>query len=175
MIYKAGEIIPEISTVLKDKRTGKEEIFEMPKTCPICGEPVHRIEGEAAYRCTNPNCGGVVREKLIHFASRDAMDIEGMGPSVVDSLLAARLVNDPGDFYRLKQEDMEQMERMGEKVLPTWPLPFRTAKEEALPNFSSVWESAFWGRKELNSSPPVSIPWMPSLPLPLMKFRKLKV
>ena len=115
MIYKAGEIIPEISTVLKDKRTGKEEIFEMPMTCPICGEPVHRIEGEAAYRCTNPNCGGVVREKLIHFASRDAMDIEGMGPSVVDSLLAARLVNDPGDFYRLKQEDIEQIERMGEK------------------------------------------------------------
>lgn len=115
MIYKAGEIIPEISTVLKDKRTGKEEIFEMPMTCPICGEPVHRIEGEAAYRCTNPNCGGVVREKLIHFASRDAMDIEGMGPSVVDSLLAARLVNDSGDFYRLKQEDIEQIERMGEK------------------------------------------------------------
>lgn len=115
MIYKAGEIIPEISTVLKDKRTEKEEIFEMPMTCPICGEPVHRIEGEAAYRCTNPNCGGVVREKLIHFASRDAMDIEGMGPSVVDSLLAARLVNDSGDFYRLKQEDIEQIERMGEK------------------------------------------------------------
>lgn len=115
MIYKAGEIIPEISTVLKDKRTGKEEIFEMPMTCPICGEQVHRIEGEAAYRCTNPNCGGVVREKLIHFASRDAMDIEGMGPSVVDSLLAARLVNDSGDFYRLKQEDIEQIERMGEK------------------------------------------------------------
>lgn len=115
MIYKAGEIIPEISTVLKNKRTGKEEIFEMPAACPICGEPVHRIEGEAAYRCTNPNCGGVVREKLIHFASRDAMDIEGMGPSVVDGLLAVRLAEDPGDLYRLKQEDLEQMERMGEK------------------------------------------------------------
>lgn len=115
MIYKAGEIIPEISTVLKDKRNGTEQVFEMPNTCPICGEPVHRIEGEAAYRCTNPNCGGVVREKLIHFSSRDAMDIEGMGPSVVDSLLAYHLVEDPGDFYRLKQEDIEQIERMGEK------------------------------------------------------------
>lgn len=115
MIYKAGEIIPEISTVLKDKRNGTEQVFEMPATCPVCGEPVHRIEGEAAYRCTNPNCGGVVREKLIHFSSRDAMDIEGMGPSVVDSLLAYHLVEDPGDFYRLKQEDIEQIERMGEK------------------------------------------------------------
>lgn len=115
MIYKAGEIIPEISTVLKDKRNGTEQVFEMPDTCPICGEPVHRIEGEAAYRCTNPNCGGVVREKLIHFSSRDAMDIEGMGPSVVDSLLAYHLVENPGDFYRLKQEDIEQIERMGEK------------------------------------------------------------
>lgn len=115
MIYKAGEIIPEISTVLKDKRNGTEQVFEMPDTCPVCGEPVHRIEGEAAYRCTNPNCGGVVWEKLIHFSSRDAMDIEGMGPSVVDSLLAYHLVEDPGDFYRLKQEDIEQIERMGEK------------------------------------------------------------
>lgn len=115
MIYKAGEIIPEISTVLKDKRNGTEQVFEMPATCPVCGEPVHRIEGEAAYRCTNPNCGGVVREKLIHFSSRDAMDIEGLGPSVVDSLLAYHLVEDPGDFYRLKQEDIEQIERMGEK------------------------------------------------------------
>lgn len=115
IIYKAGEIIPEISKVLIDKRTGKEEIFEMPETCPICGDPVQRIEGEAAYRCVNPECGGVVREKLIHFSSRDAMDIEGMGPSVVDSLLAAHLVNDPGDFYTLKQEDIEGIERMGEK------------------------------------------------------------
>ncbi len=114
-IYKAGEIIPEIAKVLKEKRNGAEKPFEMPTACPVCGGEVHRIEGEAAFRCTNPECGGVVREKLIHFASRDAMNIEGLGPSVVDSLLAYRLVNDPSDFYRLQVEDIEQIERMGEK------------------------------------------------------------
>lgn len=114
-LYKAGEIIPEISTVLKDRRNGTEKVFEMPKNCPICGAPIHKPEGESAYRCTNPNCGGVVREKLIHFASRDAMDIEGMGPSIVDSLLGYRLVNDPSDFYSLKSTDLQGMERVGEK------------------------------------------------------------
>ena len=114
-IYKAGEIIPEIAKVLKDKRNGAEQPFEMPKACPVCGGEVSRVEGEAAFRCTNPECGGVVREKLIHFASRDAMNIEGLGSSVVDSLLAYRLVNDPSDFYQLKVEDIEQIERMGEK------------------------------------------------------------
>lgn len=115
LIYKAGEIIPEVSKVLLQKRTGKEEIFEMPLNCPICGNPIEREENEAAFRCVNPNCGGVTREKLIHFASRDAMNIEGLGPSVVDSLLAYRLVEDVSDFYTLKQEEIEQIERMGEK------------------------------------------------------------
>lgn len=114
-IYKAGEIIPEVAVVEKDKRNGSEIIFEMPSHCPVCGSLVERVEGEAAYRCTNPECGGVVREKLIHFASRDAMAIDGMGPSVVDSLLAYNLVKDPADFYSLKAEDIEQIERMGEK------------------------------------------------------------
>ena len=114
-IYKAGEIIPEVAVVEKDKRTGSEVVFEMPSHCPVCGSLVERVEGEAAYRCTNPECGGIVREKLIHFASRDAMAIDGMGPSVVDSLLAYNLVKDPADFYSLKGEDIEQIERMGEK------------------------------------------------------------
>ncbi len=114
-IYKAGEIIPEIAKVLKEKRNGSEKPFEMPTACPVCGGVVSRVEGEAAFRCTNPECGGVVREKLIHFACRDAMNIEGLGPSVVDSLLAYRLVNDPADFYTLKAEDIEQIERMGQK------------------------------------------------------------
>lgn len=114
-IYKAGEIIPEVAVVEKDKRNGSEIIFEMPSHCPVCGSLVERVEGEAAYRCTNPECGGIVREKLIHFASRDAMAIDGMGPTVVDSLLAYNLVKDPADFYSLKAEDIEQIERMGEK------------------------------------------------------------
>ncbi len=114
-IYKAGEIIPEVAAVLKEKRTGEEPEFQMPETCPVCGGKVERVEGEAAYRCMNPRCGGVVREKLIHFASRDAMDIEGLGPSVVDSLLACGLVKDPADFYTLDAGELQQLERMGEK------------------------------------------------------------
>ena len=114
-IYKAGEIIPEIAAVLKEKRSGKEKEFQMPDSCPVCGGKVERVEGEAAYRCVNPQCGGVVREKLVHFASRDAMNIEGLGPSVVDSLLAYGLVKDPADFYTLRTEELRQIERMGEK------------------------------------------------------------
>lgn len=114
-IYKAGEIIPEVAAVLKEKRTGEETVFEMPAACPICGGEVVRVEGEAAFRCANPSCGGVARQKLIHFASRDAMNIEGLGPSVVDSLLAYDLVHDPADFYRLTTDALRGIERMGEK------------------------------------------------------------
>ena len=131
-IYKAGEIIPEIATVLKEKRNGEEKPFEMPTTCPVCGGPVSRVEGEAAYRCTNPECGGVVREKLIHFASRDAMNIEGLGPSVVDSLLAYHLVSDPTDFYTLKTEDIEQIERMGEKSASNLVAAIANSKERGM-------------------------------------------
>ena len=112
VLTPSADLTPEVAVVEKDKRNGSEIIFEMPSHCPVCGSLVERVEGEAAYRCTNPECGGIVREKLIHFASRDAMAIEGMGPSVVDSLLAYNLVKDPADFYTLKAEDME---RMGEK------------------------------------------------------------
>lgn len=131
-IYKAGEIIPEIDRVLKEKRNGSEKPFEIPEVCPVCGSPVGRPAGEVAYRCTNPNCGGIVREKLVHFASRDAMNIEGMGPSVVDSLLAYRLVSDPGDFYRLTQDELEQIERMGEKRAGNLIAAIEKSKESGL-------------------------------------------
>lgn len=131
-IYKAGEIIPEIDRVLKEKRNGSEKPFEIPEVCPVCGSPVERPAGEVAYRCINPNCGGIVREKLVHFASRDAMNIEGMGPAVVDSLLAYRLVSDPGDFYRLTQDELEQIERMGEKRAGNLIAAIEKSKESGL-------------------------------------------
>ena len=132
IIYKAGEIIPEIAAVLKEKRNGSEKEFEMPENCPVCGNPIRRIDTEAAFRCINPACGGVVREKLIHFASRDAMDIEGLGPAVVDSLLAYRLVADAADFYALKEDDLRQIERMGEKSAANLITAIRVSKERGL-------------------------------------------
>ncbi len=114
-IYKAGEIIPEVASVNKAKRSGKEREFFMPSECPICGGPVSRTLGEAAFRCENPACGGALRERLVHFASRGAMNIEGMGPSVVDGLLAAGLISDVSDFYRLTADQIAGLERMGAK------------------------------------------------------------
>lgn len=115
IIHKAGEIIPEVVSVVVSKRTGREKSFEMPTICPECGSPVARQESEAAHKCTNPHCPALLREKLIHFASRDAMDIEGLGPAVVNSLADAGLVKDVADFYRLQAPDIAQLERRGEK------------------------------------------------------------
>lgn len=131
-VYKAGEIIPEVSKVLKEKRTGQEKPFVMPEACPVCGGKVERVKGEAAFRCVNPTCGGVVRQQLIHYASRDAMDIEGLGPSVADSLLAYRLVNDAADFYTLKEDDIRQIERMGEKSASNLVKAIAASKERGL-------------------------------------------
>lgn len=131
-IYKAGEIIPEVAAVLKDRRSGEEKEFEMPSVCPVCGGAVERVEGETAYRCMNPSCGGIVREKLIHFASRDAMNIEGLGPAVADSLLAYHLVKTPADFYRLTAGDIQQIERMGEKSAANLVASIAASRERGL-------------------------------------------
>ena len=131
-IYKAGEIIPEVATVLKDKRNGTEKEFVMPGECPVCGRPVHRVDGEAAVRCINPQCGGIIREKLIHFASRNAMNIEGLGPAIVDNLLAYDLVKDPADLYFLKEDDIRRMERMGEKSAKKLILSIQNSKGRGL-------------------------------------------
>ena len=114
-IHKAGEIIPEVISVIPVHRTGAERPFIMPQSCPECGGPVLRQTGEAAHKCTNPQCPALLREGLIHYASRDAMDIEGMGPAVVNLLLDAGLVKDIADLYSLDTKEVAKLDRMGEK------------------------------------------------------------
>lgn len=115
LIEKSGEIIPQVIEVIKEKRTGKESVFHMPKKCPECGSAVTREEGEVAYRCVNIGCVAQLKARLLHFASRKAMEIEGMGDALVEQLADKKLVKDFADIYRLKQEDLEELERMGEK------------------------------------------------------------
>lgn len=134
-IYKSGEIIPEISVVLKNKRTGKEKKFIMPSECPLCKHKIYRTEGEVAYRCINPDCGGVIRENLIHFASRDAMNIEGLGPAVIDGLLAYNLIENIADFYELRKDDIIQIERMGEKSAKNLLTSIENSKNRGLSKF----------------------------------------
>jgi DNA ligase (NAD+) len=115
LIEKGGEVIPKVAAVLKDKRTGKEKPWAFPKACPACGEPVAQDEGFVALRCPNLLCPAQVAGRLEHWAKRDAMDIEGLGPAVVELLLKAGLVKDVSDLYRLTPLELAGLERMGEK------------------------------------------------------------
>jgi len=115
LIQKAGDVIPEVVKVIKEKRTGEEKEFEMPDKCPVCGEEVFREEGEAVTRCTNISCLAQRRESILHFVSRDAMDIEGIGPSLVDQLLENELIEDFADLYYVDKKELISLERMAEK------------------------------------------------------------
>lgn len=115
LVRKAGEIIPQIIKVLEEKRTGKEKLFAFPKKCPVCGAPAVRAEGDADSRCPNPFCDAQIRERLQHFCSRQAMDIENLGPSLIDQFVGRGLVRDFGDLYSLKKETLASLERMADK------------------------------------------------------------
>ncbi|MDP2624829.1 MAG: NAD-dependent DNA ligase LigA [Candidatus Peregrinibacteria bacterium] len=115
IIQKAGDIIPEVVEVLTDLRTGKETIFEFPSHCPVCGTPVERAEGESAIRCVNPKCYAIEREKLIHFVSRGALNIEGLGEKVIDQLLENGLVGDGADLFTLTEDDFLTLNLFKEK------------------------------------------------------------
>ncbi len=114
-VEKSGEIIPKILSVAKDKRTGKERKFPTPAKCPACGSKLLNVPEEVAIRCENAGCPAQIKERLLHFASRDAMDIEGMGDALVNQIVDKKLVNDYGDIYYLKFEDVKTLERMAEK------------------------------------------------------------
>lgn len=115
LIQKAGDVIPEVVEVIKEKRNGTEKEFEMPKTCPICGSETVREDGEAVTRCTGIECPAMLFRSLVHFTSRDAMNIEGLGPAVVEQLLDAKLITNIADIYTLTLEDILTLERIGEK------------------------------------------------------------
>jgi DNA ligase (NAD+) len=115
IIQKAGDVIPEVYEVRNEKRTGDEQPFTMPNICPICGAKVVRLEGEAASRCIGDACPAQISRLIIHFASRDAMDIDGLGPAIINQLLDNGLIHDAGDLYYITHDQLKSLERMGEK------------------------------------------------------------
>lgn len=115
VVHKAGEIIPEVLKVIKENRTGAEKEFKMPRQCPSCGSETVRLSGEAARRCLNLSCPAQLVEKLVHFASRRAMDIDGLGPAMAEMVYNSGLVRDVGDLYYLKAEQVTGMPRMAQK------------------------------------------------------------
>ncbi len=131
-VRKAGDIIPEIVEVAKEERTGAEREFHMPELCPECGEPIERVPGEAVFRCTGGNCPAQLQRNLEHFASRDAMDIEGLGPAVIEQLLEAKLIASAADLYELKEEQLTALERFGAKSAQNLLAAIKASKERDL-------------------------------------------
>ncbi len=115
VIQKAGDVIPEIVEVKKEKRTGEEKDFEMPKICPVCGAPAIREEGEAAIRCTGIECPAKLFRNLVHFVSREAMNIDGLGENILQQLLDKKLIENIADIYTLKLEDIASLKKNGKK------------------------------------------------------------
>ncbi len=115
LVQKAGEIIPEIVSVVKEKRPDGTVPYHFPETCPVCGAPVARDVDGAHIRCTGAECPAQLLRNLVHFASRDAMDIEGLGPAVVESLVKSGLIKTAADLYQLRPKDVAKLDRMGKK------------------------------------------------------------
>ena len=131
-LRKAGDVIPEVVSVLIERRGGNEVPFKLPEKCPICLNSAFQIDGEVAVRCSNSNCPAVLREKLVHFISRNAMDIEGLGPAVVDLLFREKLITDLTDLYQLCSEDLISLERMGEKSVANLLYSIEKSKNQGL-------------------------------------------
>ena len=132
LVQKAGEIIPEVVRVVKEKRLSDSVPYHLPDHCPVCGAPVARDVDGAAIRCTGAECPAQLLRNLTHFASRDAMDIEGLGPAVVEALVNAGLVKAPGDLYHLQAEKVAQLERMGKKSAENLLAAIERSKENDL-------------------------------------------
>ena len=132
VVKKAGDIIPEVVHVLADRRTGVEEEFHMPTECPECESELVRLEGEVALRCINPKCPAQIREGLIHFVSRSAMNIDGLGEKVISQLFKEQLIQDVADLYKLTYEQLIGLERMGEKSVNNLLQAIEASKSNSL-------------------------------------------
>lgn len=132
VIKKAGDIIPEVVNVITEKRTGEEQEFTMPTHCPECESELVRLEGEVALRCINPSCPAQIREGLIHFVSRNAMNIDGLGEKVITQLFKEELIKDIADLYELTKEQLIELERMGEKSADNLLKAIEASKENSL-------------------------------------------
>jgi DNA ligase (NAD+) len=134
LIEKSGEIIPKVLQVVESRRTGAEKAFRMPKKCPVCGGAISRPEGEVVSRCVAADCSAQLIGRLLHFASRRAMRIEGLGYALVDQLVEKRMVRDVGDLYGLKPEDLAALERMAEKSAANVLAQIEASKSRGLAN-----------------------------------------
>ncbi|MED4882694.1 NAD-dependent DNA ligase LigA [Bacillus smithii] len=132
VIKKAGDIIPEVVRPIKERRKGEEKEFHMPGHCPECGSELVRLDGEVALRCINPKCPAQIREGLIHFVSRNAMNIEGLGEKVIAQLYREKLVDDVADIYQLTKDQLLQLDRMGEKSVSNLLKAIEDSKENSL-------------------------------------------
>jgi DNA ligase (NAD+) len=115
LVQRAGDVIPEVVKVITDRRTGEEKPFKMPSHCPVCDTLLVRPEGEAVTRCPNPDCQGALRRNILHFASKGAMDIDGLGEKIIDQLLEEGLIEKVSDLYRMTEGDLIPLERFAEK------------------------------------------------------------
>src|SRR5439155_12069600 len=113
LIQRAGEVIPQVVKVTKHASGGRA--FVMPKKCPVCAGDVHRAEGEVAYRCVNVSCPAKLKESLLHFAGRRAMNIDGLGEALVEQLVDKGMARDLADLYGLTHDELANLERMGDK------------------------------------------------------------
>ncbi|MBI2062083.1 MAG: NAD-dependent DNA ligase LigA [Candidatus Yanofskybacteria bacterium] len=135
IVSRAGDVIPDVKKVLKTLRTGKEKDFHMPKKCPVCGEPVKKVEDQVAYRCINKDCPAIKREAIYHFASRKALNMAGIGPRIIDNLMAAGLIRDSADLFSLKKDDLLNLERFADKSAENAIDAIQSKKKVALNKF----------------------------------------
>jgi DNA ligase (NAD+) len=130
VVERAGDVIPQVVRPVPEERDGDEYVFEMPKVCPVCGEPVSRPEGEAVTRCVNARCPAQALEHIIHWASKGAMDIEGLGEKVATRFFDLGLIKDAADIYHLKAEQISPLDGFGEKSAENLISAIERSKEQ---------------------------------------------